>query len=439
MQPVTSPRDFLFATWEGGGNVPPALTVAKKLAARGHRVRFMSDACGRREAEAVGAEFVPWRRAPSRPDRTAASDVLRDWEATSPEACIGRLFDRIMCGPALAYARDVAAEIDRRPPDLIVSSEMLFGVMVGAQARGMRLALLAANLSPYPLPGVPPFGAGLRPARDEAARRMHAEFGEASRAMCNAGLPAVNAARAALGLPPLAELHDQLAAADRLLLATSRAFDFEAERLPDNVRYVGPQLDEPVWAEPWVSPWPADDARPLVLVGFSTTFQDQAGTVQRVMDAMAGLPVRGLVTLGSALDGRGLSAPGNVVIQRSAPHGQVMREAAVVVTHAGHGTTMRALAHRVPLLCMPMGRDQNDNAARVVERGAGLELPPAASADEIREALHDLLNEPSFRTAARRLGDAVASEAAASSVIDELEACARAGAEEGWMNRPVAA
>jgi UDP:flavonoid glycosyltransferase YjiC (YdhE family) len=171
MQPVTSPRDFLFATWEGGGNVPPALTVAKKLVARGHRVRFMSDACDRPEAEAVGAEFVPWRQAPSRPDRTAASDVLRDWEATSPQECIARLFDRIMCGPALAYARDVAAEIDRRGPDLIVSSEMLFGVMVAAEARGAKLALLAANLSPFPLPGVPPFGAGLRPARDEETRR----------------------------------------------------------------------------------------------------------------------------------------------------------------------------------------------------------------------------------------------------------------------------
>ena len=30
---------FLFATWEGGGSVTPALTVARKLRARGHRVR----------------------------------------------------------------------------------------------------------------------------------------------------------------------------------------------------------------------------------------------------------------------------------------------------------------------------------------------------------------------------------------------------------------
>jgi len=31
-------RDFLFTTWQGGGNLPPALTAAARLLARGHRV-----------------------------------------------------------------------------------------------------------------------------------------------------------------------------------------------------------------------------------------------------------------------------------------------------------------------------------------------------------------------------------------------------------------
>jgi len=31
----------------------------------------------------------------------------------------------------------------------------------------------------------------------------------------------------------------------------------------------------------------------------------------------------------------------------------------LVITHAGHGTLMRALSHGLPLVCLPMGRDQN--------------------------------------------------------------------------------
>ncbi len=45
-----TPKHFLFTTWEGGGSVTPALTVVRKLVARGHRVRVMSDRCNRPEA-----------------------------------------------------------------------------------------------------------------------------------------------------------------------------------------------------------------------------------------------------------------------------------------------------------------------------------------------------------------------------------------------------
>ena len=48
------PRHFVFATWEGGGTVPPALTAARLLMRRGHRVRILSDACNRAEVEAIG-------------------------------------------------------------------------------------------------------------------------------------------------------------------------------------------------------------------------------------------------------------------------------------------------------------------------------------------------------------------------------------------------
>lgn len=103
-----------------------------------------------------------------------------------------------------------------------------------------------------------------------------------------------------------------------------------------------------------------------------------------------------------------------------------MREAALVVRHGGHGTVMRALIHRRPLLVIPHGRDQNDNAIRVTERAAGLSLPPDAAEADIRSALQRLLEEPAFVAGAERLGAAVAREAASSPVIEELEALVRA-------------
>ena len=63
-------RKFLLTTLEGGGAVGPALTVARKLVAAGHDVRVMSDEVNRPEAEATGARFIPWTRAPNRIDRS---------------------------------------------------------------------------------------------------------------------------------------------------------------------------------------------------------------------------------------------------------------------------------------------------------------------------------------------------------------------------------
>jgi UDP:flavonoid glycosyltransferase YjiC (YdhE family) len=243
-------------------------------------------------------------------------------------------------------------------------------------------------------------------------------------AMFDSGLPAVNAARAALGLGPLEHLLDQFRAAQVELLATSRSFDFPSHSLPGHVRYVGPQIGDPRWARPWTSPWPASDERPLVTVAFSTTFQNHGAVLQKVIDALAPLPVRVLVTLGGAIKPSALRASDNCVLVDNAPHSVVMRESAFVVTHGGHGTVMRALVSRAPILVIPHGRDQNDNAVRVTDRGAGLSLLPGASVEDIRAAGERLLREPSFRSAARRLGDLVAAEAEHSTIVPELEAAA---------------
>src|SRR5215210_1514358 len=96
------PRRFLFVIWEGGGNVPPQLALARRLVARGYDVRVMSDPCNEEDAAAMGCRFVPYVRAPHRVDKSADSDFIRDWEAPNPREAFARLRDRLMFGPALA-------------------------------------------------------------------------------------------------------------------------------------------------------------------------------------------------------------------------------------------------------------------------------------------------------------------------------------------------
>jgi UDP:flavonoid glycosyltransferase YjiC (YdhE family) len=75
---------------------------------------------------------------------------------------------------------------------------------------------------------------------------------------------------------------------------------------------------------------------------------------------------------------------------------------------------------------MPMGRDQDDIAVRVVARGAGLSVPPTASEMEIAGALNQLIKEPHFRVNARRLGDAIAGDIKSERLVGEMEEIVRA-------------
>jgi UDP:flavonoid glycosyltransferase YjiC (YdhE family) len=119
-----------------------------------------------------------------------------------------------------------------------------------------------------------------------------------------------------------------------------------------------------------------------------------------------------------------LNALPNVTVLHSAPHDTVMKEVSLVITHGGHGTVTRTLLNGLPLLVIPMGRDQGDNAARVVARNAGLAVQDAATAAEIAQAVQRLITEPQFRVAARHLGQAMTQHVASPVLVTEMEAIA---------------
>lgn len=87
----------------------------------------------------------------------------------------------------------------------------------------------------------------------------------------------------------------------------------------------------------------------------------------------------------------------------------------------------QALAHGVPLVCIPLVGDQPDNAARVVARGAGVRLTGQASAEQIRRAIAQVVREPRFRTSAQRFARALAGEDGTERAVRELESLAGTG------------
>jgi len=166
-----------------------------------------------------------------------------------------------------------------------------------------------------------------------------------------------------------------------------------------------------------------DDPRPLVLVSFTTTGGwDQTSRIQRTLTALANGPYRVLVTAGRAA-AAGFAVPSNAVLVPHVPHGEVLPLASAVVTHAGHGTVAAALAHGVPLVCLPNpGSDQPALATRVEDLGPGQALDgELASPGEIKRAVDDVLAGPLYAAAAGRLARAIATTPGDATAVSLLE------------------
>jgi MGT family glycosyltransferase len=420
--PPCAPRTYLFALVDGGGTVPPELGAARRLVERGHHVTVLAEDSMADDVAATGAVFRPWSSAPNRPTRHPDDDPYRDWECKNPLQLFDRLLERQFVGPAPAYATDVDRAIAAQRPDLVVCSMFALGAMVAAEGAQIPFDMLLPNIYMLPAPGMPPMGLGLQPARGVGGRlRDRAVLGLTERSWAK-GLNGLNALRDRYGLAPLTRLWDQAAGARRQLIMTSASFDFPA-RLPANARYVGPVLDDPTWAatDAVTAGAGAGPDVPFVLVAMSSTYQDQIDSIQRVVDALGTLPVNALVTTGPAIDPSTIVSGPNVEVVASAAHSALLPRTDLVVTHGGHGTVIKSLAAGVPLVILPHGRDQGDNAARVEARHAGVRISRRAKPARIAKAVERVLEDPTFAEQARLLGAVIRRDADDGALVREME------------------
>ena len=410
---------FLLAVVDGGGTVPPAIGLAGELVRRGHEVHVLADPTIEASATSAGCAFTPWQDAPHVNSRSEQTALIAAMEGRNPVRAFRVAKDFVGKDLTRRFSGDVVATIREFPVDAVLA-DGLPGILIGAQSTGLPTAALLSQTYLRPTPGLPLMGTGwspgpgvLRRARDTVAP-MTASW------LLDRTLPRLNAVVASYGQSPLHDVFELFDRCSKVLVMTSPSFDFVAPRLPANVRYVGPQLDDPPWA---VAEWHSRGTDPLVLVATSSIFQHQVGLLRRIARALGRLPLRGVMTTGTAVDPLEIEAPPNVDVVQVAPHSRILTEASVVITHAGHGTMMKTLAAGVPLVCIPMGRDQKDNTVRALRHGVGVRLSVRSTPAKIAAAVAEVLGDPRYAATARRFADKLAHEAATTpSAVDEAEA-----------------
>jgi UDP:flavonoid glycosyltransferase YjiC (YdhE family) len=365
--------EILFVTWDGGGNVPPAVGIAAELQQRGHGIRFLGHETQRPNITGAGFDFTAY------PTAAAFSSI----DANSPTRLMALFSDKAM-------GEDAVAEAGRAPTDLVVVDCLLAGPMRACAASGIRYVSLEHMFDGF--------------LRKSWAR---GPMGLASRAK---------------GLRPVRSWD----AADAALVASLPSLDpgHAAPRKPANLHWTGPVLDLPA----------AHDLaahEPAVLVSLSTyNFPGMAGCLQNILDATVDLDARVVVTTGPVVDPADLRTSSNHEVHRYVPHDQLMGSMSLVVGHGGHATTMRALAHDVPLAIMPMHPflDQPMVGKAVADAGAGAVLAKDARPDQIRPVVESLLADGPHRSAAAALGAEIRRLDGTRAAADLVEQLVRNGA-----------
>jgi len=372
---------FLFTTWDGAGNQPPAIALARALEKRGHDVVFAGYENQRRTFADRGLRFVPfersgahWLDAPA--EKMFAVKLRAAWASA----------DHLDELPALmAGERCDAAVIDC----------LMFGALAAAEKNRLP-AVVFVHSAPGAL--MPPQGA------------FEAQL-----------LGPVNDMRRITSLPPVASLWEAWTRFPALSNSICELDPLSAQA-PRSFRYLGPLADGPARSE-WKSPWSRADARPLVLVSFSTgPYWDQTSRITRTLNALADTECRVLVTAGRT-EFDTSAVPGNAVVVNHAPHDRILPAAALTVTHAGHGTVVASLKYGVPLLCLPNPvADQPILARQVQALGCGVALDgDNANANDIRAAAERMLTDASFAAQARRMADIIANAPGTPAGVTDLE------------------
>lgn len=122
-------------------------------------------------------------------------------------------------------------------------------------------------------------------------------------------------------------------------------------------------------------------------------------------------------------DGGGSSTlPANLRLASWLPYEELLPRCHVLVTNGGYGSVTQALAHGVPLVCAGTSEDKKDTAARVTHAGAGVDLgTDCPSAEQVRNAVAEILDDARYREAAGRAGRGLTSLGGAARACELLE------------------
>ena len=393
---------MLFAYTGGRGHLEPLVPVARAAAAAGHTIAFAATPSMIATVNGIGFDAFPI--GPRGSDKPRQRTPLREVDIEREER---EFRERFVRDGSRLRAPGVLALCKVWRPDLLVVDETDFGSMVAAEKAGLPYASFMVLIAT---------GSFVR------ADLVGGELSEL---------------RAEYGLPRDPEL--RMLSRHLVLAPGPPSFRDPRFPLPATAHSFRPAAAEPASGDAATPPWPvAFPDAPTVYFTLGTVFNLESGDLfARVLEGLAELDVNVVATAGDSIDPAEFEPlPEHVRVERFIPQATVLPHIDAVVSHAGSGSVLGALAHGLPQVLIPLGADQPFNATRCDALGVARVLDAIEAAPElVGDAVSAVLHDATYRTAAERLRDEIAALPGPESAVARLEELGDTTHEQSLRNR----
>jgi UDP:flavonoid glycosyltransferase YjiC (YdhE family) len=416
-------KRIILATHGTLGDLHPYLAIALELQARGHQPAIATSEYHRWKIEAEGLQFHAIR-----PDISFDDKELHR-RLTEPRRGLERVIREFMLPALRATYDDLLAAVQKDgEADLLISQMLIFAAPLIAEKTGIRWLSTelqpGAFMSAYDPPVLAPFPA-LAKLRGLGSTFHDALFRFVKLAARSWSKP-VHQLRRELGLPlgqdPLFEgrnsPHLILALFSRVL--GSPQPDWAATTLVTGF----PFYDENgSGLAPELAQFLNEGEPPIIFTLGSSAVWGAGSFYTESIAAAQRLRRRAVLLFGNdPLNRPTQLLPRDVIAVAYSPYAKLFPRASIIVHQGGIGTTAQALRAGKPMLVMPFGGDQYDNAARVVRLGAGRTIMRKQyRAEHAAIELKQLFENPSYGEKAAELGRRVQAENGVRVACDAIE------------------
>jgi MGT family glycosyltransferase len=382
-------KRFLFVVPPFAGHVHPTVSVARKLAARGHGVAWAAHARGVRHLLPDDAEVLPLDDDGS--DRVAGHFLERARRLRGLES-LKFLWQEMLLPLARGTLPRLLDVMATYAPDVVVADHQALAGAFAARRLGIRFATFCTTSASI-----------VDPLSDLPKVKEWIDL-EVTRLERDAGLEPL----------PSPDTSPHL-----VVVFSTEALVGEDRSWPRHFRFVGPSIQDRPDSTPF--PWSELADRPRIFVSLGTI---SAGTGTEFYEALTGglgdLDAQVILAAHPSLDP---DPPRNFIVRERVPQLTLLSHVDAVVCHAGHNTVCEALAQGLPLVVAPIRDDQPVVASQVVRAGAGIRVRYGrVSLASLRDAVLRVLREPEFRRGAARIRASFASAGGALAAADALEA-----------------